>query len=221
MNGGHDLGGMHGLGPINPEPEQQEPVFHHEWERRVFALTLASGSIRQWNLDQSRHSRERQHPADYLRNSYYENWYQGLLKLLFEKGLISQSEQDSGKAVPMETHLTDNVLAASKVTDAMLKGGPVNMDIEPPPLFKRGDTVRVRNINPEGHTRLPRYARGRQGVVDIHHGAHVFPDSNAQGIREGQHLYGVQFTSSELWGSEARNDFQVCIDLWEPYLQEV
>ena len=91
MNGGHDLGGMHGLGRINSEPEQIEKVFHHEWEKSVFSLTLASAFLRQWNLDQSRHARERQHPADYLRNSYYENWYQGLLKLLIEKELITEA----------------------------------------------------------------------------------------------------------------------------------
>ena len=124
MNGGHDLGGMHGLGGINPEPEQNEKVFHHEWEKRVFSLALASAFLRQWNLDQSRHARERQHPDDYLRNSYYENWYQGLLKLLFEKELITQAELDSGKAVPAGTQLTSNVLKATAVKAAMLKGGP-------------------------------------------------------------------------------------------------
>ena len=109
MNGGHDLGGMHGLGCINPEPEHSEKVFHHEWEQSVFSLTLASTFLRQWNLDQSRHARERQHPADYLRYSYYENWYQGLLKLLFEKELITLAELDSRKAVPAGTNLTSNV----------------------------------------------------------------------------------------------------------------
>ena len=120
MNGGHDLGGMHGLGSINPVPEQNEKIFHHEWEKRVFSLTLASAFLRQWNLDQSRHARESQHPADYLRNSYYENWYQGLLKLLFEKELITLVELDSRKAVSAGTHLTSNVLMAADVKTAML-----------------------------------------------------------------------------------------------------
>ncbi len=93
------------------------------------------------------------------------------------------------------------------------------MEIKHPPLYKRGDKVHILNINPEGHTRLPRYARGKFGTVDIHHGAHVFPDSNALGIREGQHLYGVIFTSDELWGLEAKTNFKVSIDLWEPYLE--
>ena len=107
MNGGHDLGGMHGLGPIDPEPEQGEPIFHGEWERRVFALNLATGFLRHWNLDESRHARERQHPADYIRNSYYENWFNGLITLLVEKGLVTQSELDSGTVNPVSyTHLT-------------------------------------------------------------------------------------------------------------------
>ena len=219
MNGGHDLGGMHGLGLINPEPEKKEIVFNHEWEKSVFSLTLAAAFLRQWNIDQSRHARERQHPADYMCNSYYENWYQGLLKLLIEKNIITQVELDSGKAVPAIPYLTSNVLKAADVKTAMLKGGPVNIEIESPPLFKRGDKVKIRNINPEGHTRLPRYARGKFGTVDIHHGAHVFPDSNAIGIREGQHLYGITLSSDELWGLEAKTDFKVSIDLWEPYLE--
>lgn len=74
MKGGHDLGGQSGMGPINPEPESQEPVFHAEWERRVFALTLATGMLGKWNIDESRHARERQDPITYIENSYYENW---------------------------------------------------------------------------------------------------------------------------------------------------
>ena len=93
------------------------------------------------------------------------------------------------------------------------------MEIKYPPLYKRGDKVHIRNINPECHTRLPRYARGKFGTVDIHHGAHIFPDSNAVDIREGQHLYGVIFSSDELWGLEAKTNFKVNIDLWEPYLK--
>ena len=95
MNGGHDLGGMHGLGPIDPEPEQGEPVFHGEWERRVFALTLAAGFLRHWNLDESRHARERQHPADYMRNSYYENWFNGLIALLIDDDM---ADEEIGRA---------------------------------------------------------------------------------------------------------------------------
>ena len=98
MNGVHDLGGMHGLGPISPEPEVEEPVFHEEWEKRVFGLTLAAGFLGQWNIDMSRHSRERQHPIDYLRHTYYENWLAGLKKLLVEAQLVSPKELQTGRA---------------------------------------------------------------------------------------------------------------------------
>ena len=135
MNGGHDLGGIHGLGPIDPEPEQREPVFHGEWEQRVFALTLAAGFLRHWNLDESRHARERQHPADYLRNSYYENWFNGLITLLVEKGLVTQSELDSGTVDLSESVSPAAVLKAADVETAMLKGGPVNMEVDQVPRF--------------------------------------------------------------------------------------
>ena len=84
MNGAHDLGGMHGFGPVNPEPEVEEPVFHSAWEKRAFGLTLAAGFLGKWTIDMSRYSRERQHPVDYLRHTYYENWLAGLETLLVE-----------------------------------------------------------------------------------------------------------------------------------------
>ena len=90
MNGAHDLGGMHGLGPIDRQTD--EPVFHTEWERRCFAITVAAGFLGQWNIDMSRYARERMHPADYLRTSYYEHWLHGLQTLLVEKGLLTEEE---------------------------------------------------------------------------------------------------------------------------------
>jgi len=93
MNGVHDFGGMDGLGPI--DYETNEPVFHAEWERRVFALTLAMGCTGAWNLDMSRHARERTPPAEYLAASYYEIWLSGLERLLDETGLLSRAELDA------------------------------------------------------------------------------------------------------------------------------
>ncbi len=90
MNGGQDLGGMHGLGPIDIEAD--EPVFHAEWERRVFALTLAMGARGEWNIDMSRHAREDRDPVDYLSSSYYEIWLKGLEALLSERGLLNPQE---------------------------------------------------------------------------------------------------------------------------------
>jgi nitrile hydratase len=90
VNGGQDLGGMHGLGPIDIEAD--EPVFHAEWERRVFALTLAMGARGEWNIDMSRHARENRDPVDYLSSSYYEIWLKGLEALLSERGLLDPQE---------------------------------------------------------------------------------------------------------------------------------
>jgi nitrile hydratase beta subunit len=220
MNGGHDLGGMHGLGPIDPEPEATEPVFHHEWEKRAFALTLATGALGRWTIDMGRHARERQHPADYLRHSYYENWLAGLEKLLLERGLVSAEELASGKASgPADDAVRARVLTAEKVGPAVARGGPVEVAIDAPPRFAVGDRVRAINRHPTGHTREPRYVRGHAGVVHEHYGAHVFPDRSAAGERVGRHLYSVRFEAGELWGQSAAPAGAVYVDLWEDYLE--
>ena len=219
MNGGQDLGGMHGLGPIAPEPERDEPVFHEAWEKRVFALTLAAGALGVWNIDMSRHARERQHPADYLRNSYYQNWLAGLERLLIETGLVSEEELRSGRASDLA-----EPLVRQRVPDARLALGAVSRNVSyevepaPPPRFGVGDRVRAVNRHPSGHTREPRYVRGRLGVIQSHHGAHVFPDLNAAGDKVGRHLYGVRFEAGELWGAAAVRD-AVHVDLFEDYLE--
>lgn len=220
MNGAHDLGGMHGLGPILPENEADEPVFHHEWERRAFALTLAAGFLGQWNLDESRHARERQHPVDYLRNSYYENWLAGLSTLLVEKGLVSPEELADGVARQgASAEIAARVVGAEQVVARLATGGPVDMPAADEPAFAPGDAVRVVNLHPIGHTRAPRYVRGRRGVVSARHGCHVFADANSRGERRGEQLYSVRFTARELWGDGARGRDAVYVDLWQPHLE--
>jgi nitrile hydratase subunit beta len=220
MNGGHDLGGMHGLGPINPEPENEEPWFHGEWEKRVFAMTLASGMLGQWNIDASRHARERQNPGDYIRNSYYENWLEGLEKLLVESNLITAEELASGKADPDAATKSDvRVPGPEDVPKILIKGGPSVRDTESEPMYGPGVPVSVININPTGHTRAPRYTRGHRGMVAAYHGFHVFPDRAAHGPDGGEHLYSVWFTAEELWGNGAPDTEGVHVDLWEAHLE--
>jgi nitrile hydratase len=222
MNGAHDLGGMHGFGRINPEPAAEEPVFHADWEKRVFGLTLAAGFLGKWNIDMSRYSRERQHPIDYLRHTYYENWLAGLKTLLVEAGLVNPQELKSGKASgPADESIKQQVLKAENVAATIAKGGPVAMTINTPPRFKPGESVRAVNRHPAGHTREPRYVRGRAGVIHEHHGAHVFPDRSAGGSKEGRHLYSVRFTAQALWGKSASGRNAVYVDLWEEYLEPV
>jgi nitrile hydratase beta subunit len=218
MNGAHDLGGMHGYGPINPEAE--EPVFHAAWERRAFGLILAVGALGRWNIDMSRHTRERQPPIDYLRHTYYENWLAGLEKLLVEKGLVTAAELAAGKASgPADLDTRKRILKAENVARVLAQGAPVAMSIDTPARFKPGDRVRALNRHPTGHTREPRYVRGRVGVIHEHYGAHVFPDHSAEGVKEGRHLYNVRFEASELWGGDAAGRSAVYVDLWEEYLE--
>ena len=222
MNGAHDLGGMHGFGLINPEPETEEPVFHEAWEKRIFGLTLAAGFLGKWNIDMSRHSRERQHPLEYLRHTYYENWLAGLKKLLVEAQLVSPEELKTGNAAgPADESIRQRVLKAAEVAETIAKGGPVAMTISTAPRFKSGESVRAVNRHPAGHTRQPRYVRGRVGIIHEHHGAHVFPDRNAEGSKEGRHLYSVRFTAEALWGKSACGRNAVYVDLWEDYLELV
>lgn len=224
MNGGHDLGGKQGLGPINPEPEQQEPYFHEDWERRVFALTLATGMLGRWNIDESRHARERQHPADYLQHSYYENWLVGIEKLLVEKGLLDPQELQQYLLDPdghRPDRVTDLRVPDAGAADKIIRsGGPSEMQSDKPAQFAVGDKVLVKKTHTAGHTRAPGYAQGSTGTIVNHWGCHVYPDNNSRGEHSGEHLYSVSFTASALWGSPAENA-EVLIDLWEPYLERV
>jgi nitrile hydratase beta subunit len=216
MNGVHDMGGMHGMGPVVPEAD--EPVFHAKWEGRVFALNRATAALGKWNIDASRHSRERIPPAEYLRMSYYEKWLAGLLMLVEEHGLASREELASGRPAPGTTKATPP-LTAAQVPAIVTDRGRFDRPVNTPPRFAVGQAVRAKKINPTGHTRLPRYARGNLGIIDRIHGAHVFPDSNAhfEGERP-QYLYSVRFSARELWGDSATARDAVYIDLWEDYL---
>ena len=98
MNGVHDLGGMHGMGPVAAPPH--EPVFPAPWHARAFAITRAMGAWRKWNLDASRFQREQIVPHEYLRMSYYERWIAGLTELMLRAGLVTRSELASGKPDP-------------------------------------------------------------------------------------------------------------------------
>lgn len=214
MNGVHDMGGGQNFGPVVPEVD--EPRFHAAWERRAFALTLAMGGARLWNLDQSRAARESLPPAQYLASSYYRIWLDALIELLVERRLISRDEAADGRM--REAPLGIDVLSADKVQWALARGAP---SVRPPSraaCFTTGDAVRAREINPPTHTRLPRYCRGKAGTIVALHGVHVFPDVNALGSGEDpQWLYTVRFDGRELWGPDT-SATAVHVDCWEPYL---
>ncbi|HEX3700054.1 MAG TPA: nitrile hydratase subunit beta [Phenylobacterium sp.] len=215
MNGVHDMGGMEGLGALAPETD--EPVFHHPWEGRVLALTIASPT--RVNIDAGRHQRELIPGPDYLAMTYYEKWFRSLCELVVKQGLASRAELAAGRAAPGFETAAPRLLA-DQVEPMFASPAGFRREVAQGPAFKTGDTVRGRNLNPPGHTRLPRYVRGRQGEVVRWRGAHVFPDSHAHGLGEDpRHLYTVRFAARELWGETAGPRDSVCLDLWEPYLE--
>ncbi len=217
MNGVHDMGGMHGMGPI--QYERNEPVFHARWEARVYALARAVGAWRKWNIDASRHQRELIPPAEYLRMSYYEKWIAGLVELLVKSGLATRAELESGRPVSGSPQVIPP-LTADKVPPMIAKGAPASRNVPAVARFQTGQRVRARNIHPVGHTRLPRYARGKLGTIDRDHGVFVFPDTNAHFLGEKpQHVYSVRFAARELWGEQAAPHDTVYIDLWDDYLE--
>ncbi len=219
MNSVHDMGGMHNMGPV--DPEQDEPVFHSEWEARMFALAGATRGWGKWNIDQSRHAREAMPPAQYLASSYYEIWLYGYIELLIEAGLLGRAELERGRA-DADVTLPANVSAvtADQVDGILRAGASTRVNADVAPKFAVGDAVVAKTINPVGHTRLPRYVRGRRGVIDRDHGVFVFPDTNAHGRGPSpQHVYSVRFTARELWGPEASAKDAVHVDLWDDYLE--
>ncbi|ASY63628.1 Cobalt-containing nitrile hydratase subunit beta [Sinorhizobium sojae CCBAU 05684] len=216
MNGPHDLGGQQGFGSI--APEKDEPIFHAEWEKRALGITLSCGAFGAWTLDESRHARECLPPATYLSASYYEIWTRALETLLKRHGFATQAELDAGHGLGQGRE-PRGVLKAEMVADVLARGGPCDRPVEAPPRFAVGERVRTKNFNPETHTRLPRYARGRTGVVEAVQGSFVFPDDNAHGKGENpQWVYSVVFDAVEIWGDGADPSLTIALDLWESYI---
>jgi nitrile hydratase beta subunit len=217
MNGVHDMGGMHGFGPVRPEPN--EPVFHSDWERRAFAMSRAMGFARIWNIDKARASRETLPPHVYLASSYYEKWTLGLQQLLLDHGLVGADEFAAGRALRPGKQLPRKLTAADM--DNALSRGSFERRATAPARFKAGERVRMRNIHPKTHTRLPRYARGHVGVIECVRGCHVYPDSVTKGEGENpQWLYTVVFDGQELWGKDSDPTVKVSVEAFEPYLEK-
>jgi nitrile hydratase len=219
MNGPHDLGGQHGFGPVAPEPN--EPYFHGDWEKRALGVTLSCGAFGAWTIDESRHTRENIPPATYLSASYYEIWIRALEMLLARHGFISAKELSTGRMLEKGA-APKRVLTADMVPAVLAKGGPCDRPLATKPRFAAGARVRTRNFNPTTHTRLPRYARGKVGVVEAVQGSFVFPDDNAHGRGENpEWVYTVVFDGGEIWGEDAVDGLSVSIDAWESYLEPV
>ena len=217
MDGIHDMGGMDGFGKV--EVEANEPVFHAPWEGRVLAMQRAMGFAGAWNTDMSRFAQERLPPAVYVGVPYYKRWELGIEKNVTERGLADADEIDAGHALrpgkQLKRKLTPENIAKIFVRGSFAR--PTNR----PALFKLGDRVRMKNIHPAGHTRLPRYVRGHVGEIVLNHGCHVFPDAVALALEneDPQWLYTVRFDGRELWGPDGDPTLKVSVDAFEPYLE--
>ena len=219
----HDMGGRFGDGPVTPEPET-DPVFAEDWHARALAVTLAAGSLGQWNIDISRHARERLSPKDYARFSYYEKWISALADLLVENGVLTEDELRGGD-IASEHPLANRALAVEAVAKVLASGGPADRPSDVPVKFQTGQQVvttrrSANHLVNGGHTRLPAYATGAKGRVQIVHGTHVLPDSNAHRLGEApEPLYAVVFPASELWADPEHPEDEVVLDLWQSYLE--
>lgn len=216
----HDMGGRFGDGPVLPDPDAR--VFEKGWHARALAVTLASGSLGQWNIDISRHAREKLSPKDYARFSYYEKWMAGLADLLVEKDVVTPDELAGGTPTP--SPLASRALQAKSVPAVLAAGGPADRPSDVSALFSVGDTVVTRKITANrlvdgGHTRLPRYAAGARGQILRYHGTHVLPDSAAHELGDApEPLYAVVFPAAELWAHPEHPGDDVVLDLWQSYL---
>jgi nitrile hydratase len=216
MNRFHDLGGQHGYGSIELEPD--EPVFHERWEGRVFGMSLATSSSEGINLDATRHRAEQLDPVSYFQNGYYGRWLASLELKLEDEGLLADGELDQRLDGKLEAAATESEPPAPPEGNP-LRGLHVIRDVDEPPAYAEGQAIRTRNHQPAGHTRLPAYARCRRGVISRVHAAMVFPDTNAHGKGENpQYVYTVEFAGEELWGDSAEPGTFVRLDLWESYL---
>lgn len=224
MNGIHDMGGLHGFGEVHIEHD--EPVFHTRWEGRVFCMTQVLDTLEIWNLDEHRHEIELMDAEAYLTVGYYGRWLFAMERLLTRKNIIAQEEidlrvadylSDTRSPTPLPTRQHNWPLRA----EARIRWGAWRKEVEVEPRYHVGDCVRVRNIHPEGHTRVTAYTRGKRGMISIvNNEAWVFPDTRAHYRGENlQPVYNVRFDAIELWGLQAEAGTYVHVDLSEDHLE--
>ena len=208
VDGVHDLGGMQGFGPVEVEPD--EPTFHGEWEARTFAVAGGALGAGGFNTPMFRHAIERMDPGHYLTSSYFEHWLTAVATLLVEEGMISRDELDARVSSSSRCHGHPPWTPTTSTPRRRART----------PRFAVGDAVRVRDVHFGGHTRCPRYVRGRRGVVARIDVAAPIPEVEAhRRERVLDPTYGVRFDAAELWSDAAEANAPVHVDLYEQYLE--
>jgi nitrile hydratase len=237
MNGVHDMGGMHGFGAV-PEDDAR---FHADWERTAYAMNKLLRMQGVYNIHEYRHSVERLDPATYLGASYFERWFRAVEQLAEEADVLTETEveerlaaiqageydpataeegtqrvatADAPPAFEPRTHPEDLPAAAREAFERGADPDTEAVDAR----FDPGERVRVRNVHPAGHTRVPRYARGEVATVTAVHGVQALPDARAHGEDRSEPVYGVRFSAERLWGEDTDGD-ELSLDMWESYLE--
>lgn len=211
MDGIHDMGGMHGFGPVVPEAD--EPVFHAPWEGRTLGLAIvaAGTGLRTGSL---RPHIEALPPATHLASSYYERWGAALERALVEAGTLTTAEIDARAATvgpePTRSEATSPDLVAA--LPGFLDSPQPTSGVPVASRFAVGDRLTVRRMAPEAHHRCPRYVRGVTGTVTRVAGGWPHP-----GDHTPEAIYTVRFAMADLWGGDAEPG-HLYIDLWERYL---
>jgi nitrile hydratase len=214
MDGIHDMGGMHGFGPV---PTTEDTSFHHEWERTVFGIDRVLKAMGIYNIDEKRHAIERLDPQTYVTSGYFERWLYALETLLQENTDVTIEETNPTTESPdFDSQTEEEIL--SNVRDSLYSTS--RFDHPPkPPKYHEGETVKVANHAPSGHTRCPRYIRRATGTISDHRGTFTYPDDNAHGKSTAQPLYSVAFDANQLWEHTNQQTHTIYLDLWEPYLE--
>ncbi len=214
MDGIHDMGGMHGFGPV---PTADDTSFHREWERTVFGIDRVLKAMEVYNIDEKRHAIEQLDPEIYISSSYFERWLYAIETLLSENTAIDVDTTNSPtESEPPQPEKQEEIIA--NVRKSLYT--PSRFDQSPrPPKYQAGDSVSVANHAPSGHTRCPRYIRRAIGTVHEHHGTFTFPDDNAHGESTAQPLYSVAFDANDLWDATDTPTHTIYVDLWESYLE--
>jgi len=222
MNGIHDMGGLHGFGAVPIETD--EPVFHSRWESRVYALTQVIDTAGIWNLDEHRHEIEKMDAAAYLTVRYYGRWLFAMERLLDRKNIVRTHEVERRIEGGAEGAQTQDPLSAIgrswPLSDHQkIRWGAWRHEVAVQPKYSVGQSVCVRNMHPEGHTRVTAYTRGRVGTVAaVNAQAWVLPDTRADHRGENlQPVYNVRFSATELWGPQAEANPFMRIDLSEDH----
>ena len=216
MDGIHDLGGRQGYGPIDVN-EPPEP-FHAPWEARLFGITRAFTRPAMFSIDLFRHVRECIDPTEYLSRGYYDQWLLAYAVMMVDAGAVTVEELATGKSAKAIPN-TPPPMTPEKVATLTKAMSRFDRELDTGPAFAPGDKVKTMSFGSRGHTRLPQYARGREGRIESFRGVHILPDTNMAGDGPAQPLYTVSFLAADLWPEAAGRKDHVYLDLWERYLE--